>query len=222
METKTSRKISVSWNYFETASFIIWIQIFNSRIFFVNTFSEICFVSLPCKAIKYTVEADMLRRNPRVRFKDGNGDTSTGFLSLPSSKTNSNTQCKTLELFVLVRFRACQFWWYCIYSLVVCIVETCENRVPQAPVRDKLDPVVFSLNLSIHEQKPKSRRALQNLDSFPIFSQEQKLTQRNEVWNIKWSILSSIPAPSLWRKIVLIDRLPSVTCVSSAVSFPAD
>ncbi|KAM9336229.1 integrin alpha-3b [Symphorus nematophorus] len=50
-----------------------------------------------------------------------------------------------------------------------------------SPVRDKLEPVVFSLNISLHEQKPKSRRSLQNLDSFPILSQEQKLTQRTEI-----------------------------------------
>ncbi|XP_028331160.1 integrin alpha-3b isoform X1 [Gouania willdenowi] len=50
-----------------------------------------------------------------------------------------------------------------------------------APVRDKLQPVVFSLNISLQEQKPKSRRSLQNLDSFPILSQGQKLTQRSEI-----------------------------------------
>ncbi|XP_054454741.1 integrin alpha-3b [Anoplopoma fimbria] len=50
-----------------------------------------------------------------------------------------------------------------------------------APVRDKLEPVVFSLSMSLHEQKPKTRRSLQNLDSYPIFSQEQKLTQRTEI-----------------------------------------
>ncbi|KAF7662454.1 hypothetical protein LDENG_00235490, partial [Lucifuga dentata] len=50
-----------------------------------------------------------------------------------------------------------------------------------APVRDKLEPVVFSLSLSLHEQKPKARRALQNLDSFPVLSQKQKLTQRTEI-----------------------------------------
>ncbi|XP_061823511.1 integrin alpha-3b [Nerophis lumbriciformis] len=50
-----------------------------------------------------------------------------------------------------------------------------------APVRDKLEPVVFSVNMSLHEQKPKSRRSIQNLDSYPILSQEQKLTQRNEI-----------------------------------------
>lgn len=49
------------------------------------------------------------------------------------------------------------------------------------PLRDKLEPVVFSLNVSINEQKPKARRALQNLDAYPIFSQEQKLTQRTEI-----------------------------------------
>ncbi|XP_051925586.1 integrin alpha-3b isoform X2 [Hippocampus zosterae] len=49
------------------------------------------------------------------------------------------------------------------------------------PLRDKLEPVVFSLNMSLDEQKPKSRRAIQNLDSFPILSQNQKLTQRREM-----------------------------------------
>lgn len=49
------------------------------------------------------------------------------------------------------------------------------------PLRDKLEPVVFSLNVSINEPKPKARRSLQNLDAYPIFSQEQKLTQRTEV-----------------------------------------
>nr|XP_057917211.1 integrin alpha-3b [Doryrhamphus excisus] len=50
-----------------------------------------------------------------------------------------------------------------------------------APVRDKLEPVVFSVNMSLFEQKPKSRRSIQNLDSFPVLSQEQKLTQRSEI-----------------------------------------
>ncbi|KAE8284387.1 Integrin alpha-3 CD49 antigen-like family member C Galactoprotein B3 [Larimichthys crocea] len=48
-------------------------------------------------------------------------------------------------------------------------------------VRDKLEPVVFSLNMSLHEQKPKSRRSLQNLDSFPILSQGRKLSKRREI-----------------------------------------
>lgn len=52
----------------------------------------------------------------------------------------------------------------------------------QVPVKDKLEPVVFSLNMSLNEQKPKLRGSLQNLDSFPIFSKEQKLSQRTEVW----------------------------------------
>uniref|UniRef100_A0A3Q1ELN9 Integrin, alpha 3b n=1 Tax=Acanthochromis polyacanthus TaxID=80966 RepID=A0A3Q1ELN9_9TELE len=51
----------------------------------------------------------------------------------------------------------------------------------QGPVRDKLEPVVFSLNISLQEQKTKARRSVQNLDSFPILSQEQKLTQRTEI-----------------------------------------
>ncbi|KAM4524809.1 integrin alpha-3b isoform 2-T2 [Odontesthes bonariensis] len=49
------------------------------------------------------------------------------------------------------------------------------------PVRDKLEPVVFSLNMSLHPQKPEARHSLQNLDSFPVLSQEQKLTQKTEI-----------------------------------------
>ncbi|XP_028286380.1 integrin alpha-3b [Parambassis ranga] len=98
--------------------------------------------------VKYTIEADMeRRRSPRVRFYDNNDNTYTGFLSLPSSKT----ECHTLKLTV------------------------------SEPVRDKLEPVVFSLNMSLNEEKAKSRRSLQNLDSFPVLSQEQKLTQRTEI-----------------------------------------
>lgn len=58
----------------------------------------------------------------------------------------------------------------------------------QATVRDKLKPVVFSLNMSLDEQKPKTRRALQNLDAFPVLSQEQKLTERTEVWSGAYTI----------------------------------
>lgn len=81
---------------------------------------NLLFVSSPCKAIQYTVEADMLRRSPRVRFKDGISSTYTGFLSLPASKT----KCQPLKLFVLVRSWACRQWRSCIYSVEVCIVET--------------------------------------------------------------------------------------------------
>ncbi|XP_028423117.1 integrin alpha-3b [Perca flavescens] len=96
--------------------------------------------------VKYTVKADVDRRNPRVRFED-NDDTYIGFLSMPSSKSI----CRILKLIVMV------------------------------PVRDKLEPVVFSLSMSLDEPKLNSRRSLQNLDSFPIISQEQKLTQRAEI-----------------------------------------
>ncbi|KAM9837635.1 integrin alpha-3b [Aulostomus maculatus] len=55
------------------------------------------------------------------------------------------------------------------------------NLIVVAPVRDKLEPVVFFLNTSLHEQRPKFRRSLQNLDSYPILSEEQKLTQKAEI-----------------------------------------
>ncbi|CAN9508636.1 unnamed protein product [Ophioblennius macclurei] len=47
----------------------------------------------------------------------------------------------------------------------------------EEPVRDKLEPVVFSLNVSLQEQKQRSRR-IQNLDFYPILSQEQNLTYK--------------------------------------------
>nr|CBN81252.1 Integrin alpha-3 [Dicentrarchus labrax] len=97
--------------------------------------------------VKYTVEADVERRSPRVRFQDNNDDKYTSLLNLPSSKS----QCHTLKLTAV------------------------------EPVRDKLEPVVFFLNMSLHEQKPKSRRSLQNLDSFPILSQKQELSREAEI-----------------------------------------
>uniref|UniRef100_A0A672IUD5 Integrin alpha-3-like n=1 Tax=Salarias fasciatus TaxID=181472 RepID=A0A672IUD5_SALFA len=45
----------------------------------------------------------------------------------------------------------------------------------EEPLRDKLEPVVFSLNLTLHEHTPTSKR-LQNLDFHPVLSQEQNLT----------------------------------------------
>uniref|UniRef100_A0A3Q2P1S2 Integrin, alpha 3b n=1 Tax=Fundulus heteroclitus TaxID=8078 RepID=A0A3Q2P1S2_FUNHE len=60
----------------------------------------------------------------------------------------------------------------------------CENLKLSVvePVQDKLEPVVFSLNMSLREQKPNARSfQIQNLDFFPILSQEQKLTQKTEI-----------------------------------------
>ncbi|XP_063076691.1 integrin alpha-3b [Engraulis encrasicolus] len=49
------------------------------------------------------------------------------------------------------------------------------------PVVDKLPPVVFSLNISLHEQKAKVRKSLQNLDAFPILSNKQIRTEKTEI-----------------------------------------
>lgn len=51
----------------------------------------------------------------------------------------------------------------------------------QTPVRDKLDPVIFSVNMSLQNPNSKARRSLQNLDAFPVLSQEQKLVHKAEV-----------------------------------------
>ncbi|KAM9831708.1 integrin alpha-3b [Neosynchiropus ocellatus] len=50
-----------------------------------------------------------------------------------------------------------------------------------APVIDKLEPVVFSLSMSLQEPTPRTRRSMQNLDAYPILSPDQKLTQRAEI-----------------------------------------
>ncbi|KAK2884940.1 integrin alpha-3b isoform X2 [Channa argus] len=98
--------------------------------------------------VSYTVEADTgRRRSPRVSFKDNNGATYTGILSLPSSKYT----CHTLNLGVVT------------------------------PVRDKLEPVIFSLSMSLDGQNHKFGPTLENLDSFPILSPEQKLIQKTEI-----------------------------------------
>lgn len=68
----------------------------------------------------------------------------------------------------------------------------------QTPLRDKLEPVIFNLSVSLHEQKPKARRSLQNLDSYPILSQEQKVTERAEVWSDVFTQLSG------WESLGLI------------------
>ncbi|KAG9346283.1 hypothetical protein JZ751_008108 [Albula glossodonta] len=49
------------------------------------------------------------------------------------------------------------------------------------PLHDKLEPVVFSLNVSLHEQKAKARRNIQNLDAFPLLSGAQSLSERAEI-----------------------------------------
>lgn len=62
--------------------------------------------------------------------------------------------------------------------------------ISQSPVLDKLEPVDFTLSASLSEPKPKSRRSLQNLDSYPILSHDQKVSEKTEVpIAVKWSSL---------------------------------
>ncbi|XP_042363978.1 integrin alpha-3b [Plectropomus leopardus] len=92
------------------------------------------------------------------------------------SLPSSKTKCHTLELFVVT------------------------------PVRDKLEPVVFNLTMSLHEQKPKSRRSLQNLDSFPIVSQKQKLTDKTEIQFQKECGTDNKCSSNLQLKAQFVDR----------------
>ncbi|CAM4707082.1 unnamed protein product [Leuciscus chuanchicus] len=49
------------------------------------------------------------------------------------------------------------------------------------PVMDKLHPIVFTLNVSLHEQKAAAQQTLQNLDAFPVLSSQQKQTDKTEI-----------------------------------------
>ncbi|KAM3592384.1 uncharacterized protein V6R79_017677 [Siganus canaliculatus] len=100
--------------------------------------------------VKYTVEADMERRRS-PRVRFLDDQGNNDDTYVGSiSLSSSKTKCHNLKLSVVT------------------------------PVKDKLEPVVFSLNISLEDQA-KSRRSLQNLDSFPVLSPEQKLTQRTEI-----------------------------------------
>uniref|UniRef100_A0A671KRY7 Integrin alpha-3-like n=1 Tax=Sinocyclocheilus anshuiensis TaxID=1608454 RepID=A0A671KRY7_9TELE len=49
------------------------------------------------------------------------------------------------------------------------------------PVRDKLQPIVFTLNVSLNEQKAAAPQTLQSLDAFPVLSGQQILTNKTEI-----------------------------------------
>ncbi|XP_056627893.1 integrin alpha-3b isoform X2 [Triplophysa dalaica] len=49
------------------------------------------------------------------------------------------------------------------------------------PVLDKLQPIVFTLNVSLDEQKTTAQQTLQNLDAFPVLSGQQTLTDKTEI-----------------------------------------
>ncbi|XP_076856786.1 integrin alpha-3b isoform X2 [Brachyhypopomus gauderio] len=48
-------------------------------------------------------------------------------------------------------------------------------------LRNKLEPVVFLLNVSLHRPDPDASQALQNLDAFPVLSGQQLLTEKAEM-----------------------------------------
>ncbi|KAJ8251889.1 hypothetical protein GJAV_G00226560 [Gymnothorax javanicus] len=49
------------------------------------------------------------------------------------------------------------------------------------PLRDKLQPVIFSLNVSLYERKPRFKRTLQNLNAFPILDKNQEVFEETEI-----------------------------------------
>lgn len=51
----------------------------------------------------------------------------------------------------------------------------------QEQVTNKLDPVVFLLNVSLNKTAVEPQQTLQDLDLFPMLSGEQQLTEKTEV-----------------------------------------
>ncbi|XP_041672760.1 integrin alpha-3-like isoform X2 [Cheilinus undulatus] len=52
--------------------------------------------------------------------------------------------------------------------------ETVEVGLRSRTIRDKVEPLVFSLNVSLYEKLPKKRKAIQDLKQFPVLSQTPK------------------------------------------------
>uniref|UniRef100_A0A9J7XJV2 Integrin, alpha 3b n=1 Tax=Cyprinus carpio carpio TaxID=630221 RepID=A0A9J7XJV2_CYPCA len=55
------------------------------------------------------------------------------------------------------------------------------NLTVNNPVKDKLQPIVFTLNVSLNEQKAAAQQTLQSLDDFPVLSGQQILTDKTEI-----------------------------------------
>ncbi|KAG5280203.1 hypothetical protein AALO_G00086170 [Alosa alosa] len=49
------------------------------------------------------------------------------------------------------------------------------------PVRDKVEPVSFSLNMSLYEPQARSRGTLQNLDAYPVLSEGKTVVRKHEI-----------------------------------------
>lgn len=73
-------------------------------------------------------------------------------------------------------------------------------------VTDKLEPVVFFFNMSLPEQGQKSTSSLENLDSFPILSQERELAQKTEINFQKACGSDNICTSNLQMKAQFVDH----------------
>lgn len=81
----------------------------------------------------------------------------------------------------------------------------------QTPVLDKLHPIVFTLNVSLHEQKAAAQQTLQNLDAFPVLSGQQKQTDKTEV---QTSLHFHQPNTNLCSKVLSV-----LCCVFPQINF---
>lgn len=87
----------------------------------------------------------------------------------------------------------------------------------QSPVWDKLQPIVFTLNVSLYEQKAAAQQTLQNLDSFPVLSGQQTLTDKTEVQTSLHFHLSR--AETSARSFMLMWVLRVLFCVFPQINF---
>ncbi|KAM4598215.1 LOW QUALITY PROTEIN: integrin alpha-3-like, partial [Polymixia lowei] len=53
------------------------------------------------------------------------------------------------------------------------------------PVQDKIEALVFSLNVSLYQNPSRNRRTLQNLDHYPVLSQNTPQTSRTQIHILK-------------------------------------
>ncbi|KAJ7992158.1 hypothetical protein DPEC_G00275630 [Dallia pectoralis] len=95
--------------------------------------------------LKYTVNADLTRKQRRVRFPGNSSDSYTGFILMPSVK------CQMLKLGLA------------------------------GVIKDKVEPVLFSLDVSIKDEVPQNTVTMQNLDAFPVLSEGTANTIKSEI-----------------------------------------
>ena len=135
----------------------------------------------PPPALEYTLEADKERHPPRVRFLGTHSATFRGAFHMP------DTRCESKELLLLVRARGCVH--RCAPGDVVLCIDAlgggglaavCPSLL-QDNIRDKLHPIVLSMNYSLVEQPRSFQLGPHSLNAFPVLNQDQSHQNETKV-----------------------------------------